>query len=371
MAVAPRPTNDAASLAAALARCPEAVCRRYLPHGRRQGRYWIAGDLGGARGRSLFVRLRPPGPPGKWTDAATGEHGDLLDLIGHRIGARSLRPALDEARAFLALPAPRDPEAARADPPVSWDSAAAARRLWGACRPLGGTRAEAYLRARGLDACRFPSLRFHPALAYRDDASWRRFPALVAAVTSPGGTLEGVLRTWLHPDRPAKAPVAQPRKALGRVHGHAVRFGAPAGDGATLLVGEGIETVLSLVAAAPALHAAAALSAGSLPPSSRPRAPPASSSPATVTPRAGVPRRGSRPGHSRRASPPPSSCLSTGTSTTISPPSGRGRWPRGSPRSSAPGTDLERPPRGADRCVRTRAAGTGHGLPVDGLDRRP
>ena len=264
MAFAPRPTNDAASLAAALARCPEAVCRRYLPHGRRQGRYWIAGDLGGARGRSLFVRLRPPGPPGKWTDAATGEHGDLLDLIGHRIGARSLRPALDEARAFLALPAPRDPEAARADPPVSWDSAAAARRLWRACRPLGGTRAEAYLRARGLDACRFPALRFHPALAYRDDARWRRFPALVAAVTSPGGTLEGVLRTWLHPGRPAKAPVAQPRKALGRVHGHAVRLGAPAGNGATLLVGEGIETVLSLVAAVPALPAAAALSAGSL-----------------------------------------------------------------------------------------------------------
>ena len=73
-----------------------------------------------------------------------------------------------------------------------------------------------------------------------------------------------MLRTWLHPGRSAKAPVAQPRKALGRVHGHAVRLGAPAGDGATLLVGEGIETVLSLVAAVPALPAAAALSAGSL-----------------------------------------------------------------------------------------------------------
>ena len=148
--------------------------------------------------------------------------------------------------------------------PYSWDGAAAARRLWRRCRPLEGTLAEAYLRARGLDACRFPSLRFHPALAYRDDARWRRFPALVAAVTSPGGTLEGVQRTWLHPGRPAKAPVAQPRKALGRVHGRAVRFGAPGSDGATLLVGEGIETVLSLVAAVPALRAAAALSAGSL-----------------------------------------------------------------------------------------------------------
>ena len=149
------------------------------------------------------------------------------------------------------------PEAVRADPPASWDGAAAARRLWRRCRPLEGTLAEAYLRARGLTACRLPSLRFHPALAYRAAAGWRRFPALVAAVSGPDGTLEGVQRTWLHPERPAKAPVAQPRKALGRVHGHAVRFGALGGDGATLLVGEGIETVLSLVAAA-------ALSAGSL-----------------------------------------------------------------------------------------------------------
>ena len=255
--------GHAGMLAAALARCPEAVCRRYLPHGRRQGRYWVAGDLHGARGRSLYVRLRPPGPPGKWTDAATGEHGDLLDLIGHRIGAATLGPALDEARAFLALPV--GVRKVPADPPVSWDgAAAAARRLWRRCRPLEGTLADAYLRARGLGDCHFPALRFHPALAYRDAAGWRRFPALVAAVSGPDGTLEGVQRTWLHPKRPAKAPVAQPRKALGRVHGHAVRFGAPGCDGTTLLVGEGIETVLSLVAAVPALPGAAALSAGSL-----------------------------------------------------------------------------------------------------------
>ena len=258
--------GHAGMLAAALARCPEAVCRRYLPHGRRQGRYWVAGDLHGARGRSLYVRLRPPGPPGKWTDAATGEHGDLLDLIGHRIGASTLGPALDEARAFLALAVGvrNVPEAARADPPASWDGAAAARRLWRRCRPLEGTLADAYLRARGLGDCRFPALRFHPALAYRDAAGWRRFPALVAAVSGLDGALEGVQRTWLHPERPAKAPVGQPRKALGRVHGHAVRFGAPAGTSTTLLVGEGIETVLSLVAAVPALPGAAALSAGSL-----------------------------------------------------------------------------------------------------------
>ena len=96
--------SPAAGIAAALGARAEAVCRRYLPHGRKLGRYWVAGDLDGARGRSLFVRLSGSGTPGKWTDAATGEHGDLLDLIRHRTRAPSLRAALDEARTFLALP---------------------------------------------------------------------------------------------------------------------------------------------------------------------------------------------------------------------------------------------------------------------------
>ena len=59
---------NAAGVAAALAERAEQVCRRYLPHGRRQGRYWVAGDLDGARGRSLYVRLHDPGTPGKWTE---------------------------------------------------------------------------------------------------------------------------------------------------------------------------------------------------------------------------------------------------------------------------------------------------------------
>ena len=64
--------SPAAVIAAALGARAEDVCRRYLPQGRRQGRYWVAGDLDGARGRSLFVRLHGPGTPGKWTDAAVG-----------------------------------------------------------------------------------------------------------------------------------------------------------------------------------------------------------------------------------------------------------------------------------------------------------
>ena len=79
--------SAAAQVSEALAARAEEVCRRYLPQGRRSGRYWVAGDIRGARGRSLFVRLAPPGVPGKWTDAASAEHGDLLDLVRIASGA--------------------------------------------------------------------------------------------------------------------------------------------------------------------------------------------------------------------------------------------------------------------------------------------
>ncbi len=193
------------------------------------------------------------------TDAATGEHGDLLDIIRHRINAPTLRAALEEAHAFLARPAAPAPGSGDA-----YDATEAARRLWRRCRAIDGTHAEAYLHARGLARCRFPALRFHPALLYKDGGGVRRLPALVAAVTAhDGDVITGIHRTWLDPQRPAKANLSSPRKALGRIFGHAVRFGDPA-DGASLLVGEGIETVLSLVTASPEITAAAALSAGSL-----------------------------------------------------------------------------------------------------------
>ena len=194
----PHDPSPAAGIAAALGLQAEAACRRYLPHGRKLGRYWVAGDLDGARGRSLFVRLSGPGIPGKWTDAATGIHGDLLDLIRHRVNAPTLRAALDEARAFLALPPGPDPDPGPGPdpdpgpaPPTgagdSYDATEAARRLWRQCRAIAGTHAEAYLHARGLSRCRFPALRFHPELRYREGSSVRRFPALVAAVTAVPG----------------------------------------------------------------------------------------------------------------------------------------------------------------------------------------
>src|SRR3954463_8880877 len=82
--------RDASKLARRLARAAEAVCRHYLSKGRRQGRYWTVGDVRNTPGRSMFVRLSGPdsgpGAAGLWTDAASAEHGDLLDVIRESCG---------------------------------------------------------------------------------------------------------------------------------------------------------------------------------------------------------------------------------------------------------------------------------------------
>jgi hypothetical protein len=265
------PVPGAASdLARALARNAEAVCRYYLPAGHRAGRYWIVGDVHGSPGRSLYVRLKGPaqgkGTAGKWTDAATSEHGDLIDLIALNCGHRHLGDTLDEARRFLALPrreSPSDPDSTAALP----GSRKAARRLFAASKPIAGTLAERYLQARGIMDIRAESwLRFHPRCWYRpsrDDppGTPQSFPALIAAVTDGAGTITGVHRTWLDPAKPAKAPIATPRRAMGDLLGSGVRFGMAA---PIMLAGEGIETVLSLRTAVPWMPMIACLSSSHL-----------------------------------------------------------------------------------------------------------
>ena len=62
-------------LARRLAERAEAVCRRYLSSGQRQGRYWSVGDVRNTPGRSMFVRLKDSskGPAGKWRDYVAPE----------------------------------------------------------------------------------------------------------------------------------------------------------------------------------------------------------------------------------------------------------------------------------------------------------
>lgn len=262
-------SSPASDLSQRLAQHVEAVCRTYLSNGRRAGGYWVVGDAENNPGSSLFVRLQGPdsgkGAAGKWTDAATGEHGDLLDLIARNRHLDRLRDVLEEARSFLSLPhPPPSPSATAQRSPAPQGSAESARRLFAASRPLRGTLADAYLQSRCLrDFATLPALRFHPRCFYRPEGVAKNlsFPALIAAVTDLAGRVTGVHRTWLDPVGGGKAPIETPRRAMGHLLGHAVRFGA-AKD--VLAAGEGIETVLSVREALPTLPLAAALSSNHL-----------------------------------------------------------------------------------------------------------
>ena len=121
----------------ALAENAEGVCRAYLPAGRREGAYWIVGDLQNNPGRSLFVRLTGPtsgpGARGKWQDAAVGLHGDLLDIIRERTGISRFPDLLAEARAHLGRPQPVPPNTpVPKKPKAPGGTPAAAARLSGA-----------------------------------------------------------------------------------------------------------------------------------------------------------------------------------------------------------------------------------------------
>jgi len=253
----------------ALAENAESVCRAYLPAGRREGSYWIVGDLQNNPGRSLFVRLTGPasgpGAVGKFTDGATGEHGDLLDIIRERTGISRFPDLLAEARAHLGRPqtvlleatGPRKTKCPGGTP-------AAASRLFAASKPITGTLAETYLRSRGITQFGANgAIRFHPKCWHREEGQTRSTPrpAMIAAVTDGAGTVRGVHRTWLAPDGQGKAAVNPQRRAMGHLLGNAVRLTL---HDDILIVGEGIETMLSLSEAIPSLPVWAALSSGHL-----------------------------------------------------------------------------------------------------------
>jgi hypothetical protein len=257
-------------VAAELARNAEAVCRHYLSNGHRHGRYWIVGDARNARGQSMFVRLVGPatgkGAAGKWTDAGTGEHGDLLDILRESLGLCSFRDVMAEALRFLALPSNAGTRAAAnaGSPVAATGSPDSARRLLAISSPIGGTLAETYLRARGIaNLSGTSALRFHPRCYHRPqgEGPYETWPALLATVTDLDGNITGALRTWLARDGRGKAPLATPRRAMGNLQGKAVRFGVVRD---VMIAGEGVETVLSLKQLMPDMPMAAALSAAHL-----------------------------------------------------------------------------------------------------------
>lgn len=261
---------DADELAEKLASRAEAACRAYLPKGRREGGYWRIGDATGVPGQSMHVRLRGPtsgkGAAGKWVDEATGEFGNLLDIIRLSQGLTEFRDVLTEAARFLSLPEPARTAGPGRRPAsrTAVNGRQFASGLFTSSRALKGSIAEVYLRGRGIELqSDFDALRFHPRCFHSSDDRGRLvyWPGLIASVTDLACELTGVSRTFLRPDGADKAPVEPKRRSKGELLGHGTRFGATFDVQA---VGEGLETTLSLRAALPRMPLVSATSANHL-----------------------------------------------------------------------------------------------------------
>jgi putative DNA primase/helicase len=134
-----------------------------------------------------------------------------------------------------------------------------ARDIWHRARDPHGTLVERYLASRGLTLPNSPVLRYAPLLRHPTGIY---FAAMIGRVDDVEGRMIAIHRTWLRPDGGGKADIDRSRAALAPTSGGAVRLGVIR-PGDWLVVGEGIETTLSVMQAC-SLAGWAALSAGGI-----------------------------------------------------------------------------------------------------------
>jgi hypothetical protein len=120
-----------------------------------------------------------------------------------------------------------------------------AKALWNKAGPPAGSPVETYLRGRGITCPISPTIRYLPDAKHTPTGLL--LPCMIAAITIwPARDVQAVHRTFLTADGRKKSPVSQNKMMLGPVRGGAVRL-ADAGD--ELIVGEGIESCLSVLQA--------------------------------------------------------------------------------------------------------------------------
>jgi twinkle protein len=96
---------DASAIKQRLAGQALSVCKYLYPNGRQEGNEYRLGGTGGEPGKSMGVHLFGD-KAGVWSDFATGDGGDLIDLWREAKGMK-LKDALDDIRSWLGVEQPK------------------------------------------------------------------------------------------------------------------------------------------------------------------------------------------------------------------------------------------------------------------------
>lgn len=287
--------DDIALIKARLADDLDGIVCRLLPGATGEAGLWKAGDTSGAAGGSLCVWTRGA-KRGQWHDFATGEGGDLIDLIAACLHGGDLKAAMRTARDWTgtgSLP-PEDMarqarqaeerrlEAERREAERQERLRRSAHAHYLNALPLAGTASARYLAGRGIDLKRLG--RQPGSLRHREMRCPEHFerhgifrPCLIAAVSRLGQPLVTIHRIFLHEHadgRVTKAsqdpdlPMVDAKRAYGPfgggwtvlARGASGRRLADADADEPIFIAEGIETGLSVALALPAARVLAAIS---------------------------------------------------------------------------------------------------------------
>jgi len=198
----------------------------------------------GGRNKPMWLKL--------FSDGRAATFGDWRDGSSH-LWTESGQPMSPAERAAARAWADQQRRQREAAQRAAWAKNAADLALrWSRARPLvPGDPVTLYLKRRlGVALWPLPAtLRYVPDLPYFDDGQEvGRFPAMVAAITSPAGELVALHRTWVTRDG-RKADVPGPVKKLSRTCGSLTGAGialwSQPDDRGVIGVAEGIETAMA------------------------------------------------------------------------------------------------------------------------------
>jgi hypothetical protein len=294
--------DDARTIRAMLQDRLSELLGRLLPGGvAKGGMYVVKNPTRDDRAAGSFVIWMHGAAKGGFKDYASGDKGDVIDLIAyvHRRPKTDRKFALGWARDFLGLrsmsPAEKraaaDAAKAKALQQERQDRDDALRKrmhaiaMFEAAGELLGSRAERYFEAREIPLPLIQNLtgdmRFAPQLEWWRGAEWGerpmcdparmqrvklkpgpKFPAIVSAVRKSDGQIIAVHCTFLNYDCTGKAPVENPKLMFGAVAGGVIRLtngpsgqtpeeAALSGRRDLLVIAEGIETALSVALVEP------------------------------------------------------------------------------------------------------------------------
>lgn len=201
----------------------------------------------GANG-SLSVK-----PDGFWYSHEDEEGGALLKLIQYALRC-SFAEAIAWADKFIADTAACDVSPSRHAKWGADESLKLAKKLWNDARKgrenLSGPLK--YLRRRGVNKISPAVLRqfgYLPRLQHTK--SGKHYPCFLVRLGKRDGSFAGVLRIYLSQDFNSKAPVDNPKMALGTTKGAAMQL---TDAGTKIYVTEGLEDALSLLAMFPEIN---------------------------------------------------------------------------------------------------------------------